>query len=1138
MSWNVEGLSNEKKNNKDFSDFITGFDLICLYETWTSKNSKIDLIGYSKPIHSYRRFQNKRAKRASGGLLIYIKDSIRKGVKLVKNDIDTIIWVKLEKEFFQTKSDRFIAAVYIPPENSAVNNVYNIDFFRKLEVEISAFSRKGDVYLLGDLNCRTGRSCDYIVNDSLLPGFDNNSTTLDSPTRRHSMDNEINRYGICLLDLCKSTGMRILNGRIFENTDKMTCFTTNGESLIDYALSVERNFGDISDMKVFDFNEFSNHTPISIHLKIGTQRSSISNTIRKTYYKWDDSCTNEFIQSLAKDINLLYSICEEESTIESTVEKFAEFITDRANPFFQKSVKIRKDNVFSSSNFAEKQKWYDKDCYLKKSKVQEAIRDYNIAKTDQNRARVFICKKDYKYFCRKCKQKYNNNRYRTMNEVRKKKPKEFWKMFKERKNTPQNNISENEFFEYFKNLSSETEETTPEDVRVFLENFDSEERETTFNSFDDPFSLNEIRAAISNLSSNKTCGSDNIINEYFKNAADILVEPLQILFNKILHTGIFPSQWATGLVVPIYKKGDADDMNNYRGITLISCFAKLFTSILNNRLKAWQKENDVSTDAQFGFKPNHSTIDAIFILKYLIDKQLNKNRKLYCSFIDMKKAFDSVSRTALWYKLIKCGIDGKILKIIRSLYEKIKLRVKSLNSLSDLFNCDVGLLQGEILSPFLFSIFLNDIEMHLSKNIQDGVTLDHLQLYLLLFADDAVLVSETPDGLQRALDNLHDYCIRWNLNVNTEKTKIVVFRKGGTMGQNDHWYYAGREIEVVNSFNYLGVVFSCGGSFMQHAKYLSDKALKAMHSLLQITKDMEIPVNIMLQLFDSLVASILNYGCETWGFLNAECVERIHRKFLKYILNVKLSTNNYAIYKELGRYPLRLVRYIRIIKYWFKLADASNSNCILNTLYINMLSEMEKTAFTRKQSWLSKVKHLLDNNGFSEVWYYPHMVQIKTFLPELKNRLIDNFIGELRRGLESCSSMSLYREISETLELAPYTIKLHNRKQRNAMAKLRLSSHCLLIETGRHNGITRENRKCTLCSRNDIEDEFHFVLICPLYHELRMIYIKRYFTHTPSMFKFLELLNSSGKTLRNLALYINKAFKMRQETINNIETNI
>ena len=171
------------------------------------------------------------------------------------------------------------------------------------------------------------------------------------------MDSEVNRYGICLIDLCKATDMHILNGRLLENTDKMT---GNGESLIDYVLSSERNFCDISDMKVFDFNDFSNHAPISINWKICTERSSITNTVHKfhkTFYKWDDCHKNDFIYKLECDINLLYTICEEDSSIDATVEHFSDFITERANSLFQKDVKIHKDNIFCSSNFAEKQKW-------------------------------------------------------------------------------------------------------------------------------------------------------------------------------------------------------------------------------------------------------------------------------------------------------------------------------------------------------------------------------------------------------------------------------------------------------------------------------------------------------------------------------------------------------------------------------------------------------------------------------------------------------------------------------------------------------------------------------------------------------------------------------------------------------------
>ena len=160
-----------------------------LYETFTTKNSKVELSGYSKPIHSYRRFRNHRAERASGGMIIYIKDEMRKGIKLVKNEIDSIIWIKLEKTFFCTPNDRFIAAAYIPPENSPLHDTYNIDFFQTLENDINHYEQYGEVYLIGDLNLRIGRKHDYINYDSILTEIEDDSIQIDTPIRRLSMDN-------------------------------------------------------------------------------------------------------------------------------------------------------------------------------------------------------------------------------------------------------------------------------------------------------------------------------------------------------------------------------------------------------------------------------------------------------------------------------------------------------------------------------------------------------------------------------------------------------------------------------------------------------------------------------------------------------------------------------------------------------------------------------------------------------------------------------------------------------------------------------------------------------------------------------------------------------------------------------------
>ena len=148
--------------------------------------------------------------------------------------------------------------------------------------------------------------------------------------------------------------------------------------------------------------------------------------------------------------------------------------------------------------------------------------------------------------------------------------------------------------------------------------------------------------------------------------------------------------------------------------------------------------------------------------------------------------------------------------LIRSIYSEVMSCVKNINTFSDFFESDVGLMQGEVLSPFLFSLFINDLEVYLQQNQDAGLSLEQLSIYLLLFADDAVILSDSIQGLQSSLDYLEMYCNKWNLSVNIDKTKIVVFRKGGILDRNECWTYAGVNIEIVNCFNYSGIVLSSG----------------------------------------------------------------------------------------------------------------------------------------------------------------------------------------------------------------------------------------------------------------------------------------------------------------------------------------
>ena len=171
--------------------------------------------------------------------------------------------------------------------------------------------------------------------------------------------------------------------------------------------------------------------------------------------------------------------------------------------------------------------------------------------------------------------------------------------------------------------------------------------------------------------------------------------------------GYFPEKWSEGFIVPIFKKGDINDVSNYRGITLLSTVGKLFTRILNNRLNKWAEEYSIYIEAQAGFRKHMSTVDNIFVLNGLITHCLNNN--LYCCFVDYSKAFDYIDREIFWYKLIKIGVRGEMLNIIQSIYSTVKSKVKNINILSEAFACNIGVRQGECLSPFLFSMYLNDL---------------------------------------------------------------------------------------------------------------------------------------------------------------------------------------------------------------------------------------------------------------------------------------------------------------------------------------------------------------------------------------------------------------------------------------------
>ena len=172
--------------------------------------------------------------------------------------------------------------------------------------------------------------------------------------------------------------------------------------------------------------------------------------------------------------------------------------------------------------------------------------------------------------------------------------------------------------------------------------------------------------------------------------------------------------------------------------------AKIFSLTLRTRLNKWCEDHNVLSDSQFGFRNSRSTTDCIFILHIIIQKILSQKSKLYCTYIDYEKAFDTVIRDGLWVKLFKCGISSKMIAILKSIYSVVKSCVRYCGDLSDFFDVSLGVKQDEPLSPLLFSLFINDVQDNINVNNMSEYDINQLCIFLLLFVDDIVLFTTNP----------------------------------------------------------------------------------------------------------------------------------------------------------------------------------------------------------------------------------------------------------------------------------------------------------------------------------------------------------------------------------------------------------
>ena len=369
---------------------------------------------------------------------------------------------------------------------------------------------------------------------------------------------------------------------------------------------------------------------------------------------------------------------------------------------------------------------------------------------------------------------------------------------------------------------------------------------------------------------------------------------------------------------------------------------------------------------------------------------------------------------------------------------------------------------------------------------------------------------------------------------------------------------------MVKSYCYLGVIFTCNGTFAIASQSLAEKARKVSFMLnRKVTGDND--VNLLpptqLFLFDTYVKPILLHGSEVWSSancrnranilkdphtqnaINISPIDKVQTDYCKYILGLGQKASNTATLAELGRYSLDIEIKVKIIKFWYRIISMPE-NHILYKSYKTAAS-LDDNGFC---SWASTVRLILQNNGFNYIWLRqtsPDKINIDRLLTKLTSVLKDQY-QQLFHGKiwdddvisGTSNKLCFYRKFKSAYDLEPYLKFVHRSQHRKFLTKLRISNHCLRIETGRYCNEKREERKCQFCNTSSVESETHFILYCPAYDDLRtnfFDYLANFipnFSALPDEVKLKHIIDQPQKGIaRESAQYVFACFNHRKSKL-------
>lgn len=414
----------------------------------------------------------------------------------------------------------------------------------------------------------------------------------------------------------------------------------------------------------------------------------------------------------------------------------------------------------------------------------------------------------------------------------------------------------------------------------------------------------EVTEVVKKLLGGRAPGVDEVRPEFLKALDVVGLSRLTRLCNIAWTSGTVPLDWQTGVVVPLFKKGDRRVCSNYRGITLLSLPGKVYSGVLERRVRRTVEPR--IQEEQCGFRPGRGTLDQLWTLGRILEGAWEFAQPVHMCFVDLEKAFDRVLRGVLWGVLREYGVSDSLIRAFRSLYDRCRSLVRIAGGKSNSFPVRVGLRQGCPLSPILFITFMDRISRR-SLGVE-GVRFGDLRIKSLLFADDVVLLASSGRDLQLSLDRFAAKCEAAGMKISTSKSETMVLSRKRVACP----LRIGDEVlPQVEEFKYVGVLFTSEGRKEREIDRrigAASAVMRALHRSVVVKR--ELSRKAKLSIYQSIFVPTLTYGHELWVVTERtrSRVQAAEMSFLRRVAGLSLRdrVRSSVIREELGVEPLLL----------------------------------------------------------------------------------------------------------------------------------------------------------------------------------------------------------------------------------------